>query len=258
MPQGVPNEADMYGIYPKPWGFEVSLSRAGVRHLHQFGIAQWGDKEEALRQARARRDAIVQSIPPAKRRVRAEKVRVNNKTGTPGVTPIFRADGSVQGWRAKTYIGPGEILRAYFSTNEHGDAAQTLAIYARASQLDRMAGLTRPHPAEARLRERTEPPRMLEARKLTKTEIVGRNNTSGVPGVQFKAGHGEHPGYWMAITGARNARSISKAFSIKTHGSDLAKALAVAERVRQLAAKSAIPSGNEEFRVSSSQLDARQ
>ena len=228
----------MYGIYPKPWGFEVSLSRGRTRHLKLFGIAEWGNAQEALCQARAWRDTIVKSIPPAKRRTRAEKVRANNKTGTPGVTQLLRVDGSVQAWRAHTYVGPGEILRAYFSVNVHGESAYTLAIEARAKQLKRMSGLTKPHPAEELVRTRKEKqPTSPVARKKSKTKIVRRDNSSGVSGVQFKVGQRDHPGYWMAITGSRGERSVSKAFSIKTLGFEKAKELAIAERERQLAQK---------------------
>ncbi|MFM9928147.1 AP2 domain-containing protein [Variovorax sp. H27-G14] len=231
----------MYGIYPMPWGFTVSVTRDRARHVEIFGVAQWGGREEALRQARAWRDSLIQRVLPATRRERAEKLRVNNKTGVSGVTPLLRADGSVQGWRAKTYVGPGQILHVYFPMSVHGEAAKELAIEARAAQLEQMAGLTRPHPAEASLRTRPASRRAPAGRKLSKPEIVGRNNSSGVSGVQFKAGQGEHPGYWMAITGARGAPSISKAFSIKTHGFETAKELAIAERARQLTEKNAGP-----------------
>ena len=192
----------MYGIYPKPWGFEVSVSRERTRHLKLFGIAQWGSAQEALRQARAWRDTIVKSIPPAERRTRAEKVRCTNTTGTPGVTQLLRADGSVLAWRAHTNIGQGEILRAYFSVNVHGESAYTLAIEARAKQLKRMSGLTKPHPAEELVRTRKEKePTSLVVRKKSKTKIVRRDNSSGVSGVQFKAGQ---PDETIRATGWRS------------------------------------------------------
>lgn len=228
----------MYGICARPWGFEVSLVRNGVRYYRQFGRASYGGEEQALLQAQDWRDHIVRSVPPAARRERAEKMRANNSTGVPGVFHRLAPGGRVRGWLAKTYIAPDEILRADFPVEGLGDAAQLLAIRERTHQLDRMTGLARPHPAEEAIRmglsAHAPGPR---SPKRSKSEITRRNNTSGVSGVHFKTPNPNHPGYWLAITYSTATGSVSKAFSVKEHGNDMAKSLAIAERQNQLAEK---------------------
>ena len=48
MPKGIPNSAAMYGIFTRPWGYEVSVMRNGTRHYRQFGRASYGGAEQAL------------------------------------------------------------------------------------------------------------------------------------------------------------------------------------------------------------------
>ncbi|WP_235508034.1 AP2 domain-containing protein [Variovorax sp. Root434] len=238
MPKGIPNPAAMYGIYSRPWGFEVSIVRNGVRHHRLFGKASYGGAEQALLHAQDWRDFIVRNVPPQARRVRAEKRRANNSTGVPGVFHHLAPGGRVRAWMAKTYIAPDEILRTDFPVAELGDAAQALAVQERAQQLKRMTGLARIHPAEEAIRmglsAHAPGPRTA---KRSKSEITRRNNTSGVSGVHFKAPKPSHPGYWLAITYTTGKGSVSKAFSVKVHGTDVAKSLAIAERERQLADK---------------------
>jgi|KBSMisStandDraft_5_1062788.scaffolds.fasta_scaffold94414_2 hypothetical protein len=238
MPKGIPNPAAMYGIYSRPWGFEVSIVRNGVRHHRLFGKASYGGAEQALLHAQDWRDFIVRNVPPQARRVRAEKRRANNSTGVPGVFHHLAPGGRVRAWMAKTYIAPDEILRTDFPVAELGDAAQALAVQERAQQLKRMTGLARIHPAEEAIRmglsAHAPGPRTA---KRSKSEITRRNNTSGVSGVHFKTPKPNHPGYWLAITYTTGKGSVSKAFSVKVHGTDVAKSLAIAERERQLADK---------------------
>lgn len=238
MPKGIPNPAAMYGIYPRSWGFEVSLVRNGIRHHKLFGKASYGSVEQALLHAQDWRDFIVRSVPPVERRVRAQKPRANNTTGVPGVFHQIAAGGKVRGWMAKTYIAQDEILRADFPVDGLGDAAHTLAVMERARQLKHMTGLARLHPAEEAIRmglsAHAHGPR---SPKRSKSEITRRNNTSGVSGVHFKTPHAAHPGYWLAITYTAGKGSVSKAFSVKEHGPDMAKSLAIAERAKQLAEK---------------------
>lgn len=234
MPKGVPNSAAMYGICARPWGFEVSLVRNGERHHKQFGKASYGSEDQALLQAQDWRDHIVRSVPPVPRRARAEKPRANS-TGVPGVFHRITPGGRVRGWLAKTYVAPDEILRADFPVEGLGNAAKTLAIRERAQQLERMTGLARLHPAEEAIRMGLSA--HAPGPRSAKSEITRRNNTSGVSGVHFKTPNPEHPGYWLAITYSAHRGSVSKAFSVKAHGLDLAKKLAIAERQKQLAEK---------------------
>lgn len=238
MPKGIPNPAAMYGIYPRSWGFEVSIVRNGNRYFKQFGRASYGSEAQALLQAQDWRDGIVRSVPPVPRRTRAEKLRVNNTTGVSGVFAQVASSGKVRAWVAKTYLGQEEILRTDFAVNMLGDAAQALAIEERQRQLDRMAGLARLHPAEEMIR--TAPASASDEQrspKRSKSEIKRSTNSSGVSGVHFKSPNVGHPGYWLAITYTTGKGSVSKAFSIKEHGPELAKQLAIEERERQLEQK---------------------
>ncbi|MDM0006892.1 AP2 domain-containing protein [Variovorax sp. J22G73] len=238
MPKGIPNPAAMYGIYPRSWGFEVSIVRNGNRYFKQFGRASYGSEEQALLQAQDWRDGVVRSVPPVPRRTRAEKLRVNNTTGVSGVFAQVASSGKVRAWVAKTYLGQEEILRTDFPVNTVGDAAQALAIEERQRQLERMAGLAKLHPAEEMIR--TAPAVSHDAElspKRSKSEIKRSTNSSGVSGVHFKAPNVGHPGYWLAITYTAGKGSVSKAFSIKDHGPEQAKQLAIEERERQLEQK---------------------
>ena len=238
MPKGIPNPAAMYGIYPRSWGYEVSIVRNGKRYFQQFGRASYGGDAQALRQAQEWRDGVVRSVPPVPRRTRAEKLRVNNTTGVSGVFCQVAPGGKVRAWVAKTYIGQDEILRTDFPVNTVGESAQALAIEERARQLERMDGLAKLHPAEESIR--TSPPSApagLLAPKRSKSEIRRSTNSSGVSGVHFKAPNPGHPGYWLAITYTAGRGSVSKAFSIKEHGPEKAKQLAIEERQRQLEEK---------------------
>ncbi|MDZ4357754.1 MAG: AP2 domain-containing protein [Variovorax sp.] len=240
MPKGIPNPADMYGISPRPWGFEVSLVRNGVRYARLFGNASYGGTQQALQRAQAWRDTIVKAHPPVARKERAQALRSNNKTGEPGVSPRLSAQGKPVAWLAKTYLGHEEILRTEFELADWGHAARTQAIGERQRQLGRMVGLARLHPAEEAIRKR--PPPDDEAAlppKRSKSEIVRRNNTSGVSGVQFKTPRAGHPGYWVAITYTAGQGSVSKSFSVRALGYDAAREMAIAERQRQLRDKSA-------------------
>lgn len=239
MPKGIPNPAAMYGIYTKPWGYEVSIVRSGNRFIKQFGKSSYGGADQALLEAQAWRDFVVRSVPPVARRTRAERLKANNTTGVAGVTCHLDSNGKIKSWLAKTYVGEDEVLRTHFPVDAWGNAALTLAIEERQRQLEHMQGLARLHPAEeairiGMIRTRDDGPR---AAKRSKSEIVRTTNTSGVSGVHFKCPNAGHPGYWLAITYTAGKGTVSKAFSIKEHGNDMAKSLAIAERAEQLARK---------------------
>ncbi|BEP40157.1 AP2 domain-containing protein [Variovorax sp. V15] len=258
MPKGVPNPAAMYGIYSRSWGFEVSIVRNGVRHHRLFGKASYGGAEQALLHAQDWRDHIVRSVPPQPRSARAEKPRANNSTGVTGVFHHLAPGGRVRAWMAKTYIAPDEILRTDFSVAELGDAAQALAIQERALQLKRMTGLAHIHPAEEAIRMGLSAhPAGPREPKRSKSEITRRNNTSGVSGVHFKTPNPSHPGYWLAITYTAGKGSVSKAFSVKTYGAEVAKNMAIAERANQLAEKRQATGNQEERQRGKAEQGAR-
>ena len=249
----------MYGIYAKAWGFEVSIVRSGTRYIKQFGISSYGGLAQALLQAQDWRDALVRSVPPVARRTRAEKLRANNTTGVAGVFCHLDTNGKVKSWLAKTYVGEDEILRTHFPVDAWGSAAQELAIREREQQLERMSGLARLHPAEEAIRTSasTTHPDNLRLPKRSKSEIIRKTNTSGVSGVHFKCPNPGHPGYWLAITYTAGKGSVSKAFSIREHGNDMAKTLAIAERAEQLAQKLRAEEASSSSRSSSSLQESR-
>lgn len=61
---------------------------------------------------------------------------------------------------------------------------------------------------------------------------LNKRNTSGVSGVNFDPGR--NSGYWMASTRLSDGTLLAKRFSVKLHGQEGAKQLAIAERHRQL------------------------
>jgi hypothetical protein len=81
-------------------------------------------------------------------------------------------------------------------------------------------------------------PDTVRSSKRSRSEVLRKSNTSGVSGVHFKAPHPDHPGYWLAITYTAGKGSVSKAFSIKKHGDETARRMAISERENQPAQKS--------------------
>jgi hypothetical protein len=108
-----------------------------------------------------------------------------------------------------------------------------LAIAERQKQLQQMTGLCAVHSAEATVRNApvTHIPPDIPA-PIGKAEIILRTNKSGVAGVH------RFPKYWGALTyfttPGEGKKLISRYFSAKTHGEEKAKALAIAERQKQL------------------------
>lgn len=115
-------------------------------------------------------------------------------------------------------------------------ATRLLAIAARQKQLQQLTGLAFVHRSEAVVREAASRPIPPDIQTpLPKAEIVRSTNKSGVPGVRRIEAVDRYPTYWGAITASGDGRkSLAKFFSIKTHGEEKAKALAIAERQRQL------------------------
>lgn len=231
----------MYGIsraigYRDGPGWNVAVKRNGVRFAKPFPFSRFGGEEAALIRARAWRDEIVKAHPPVSRQQRANQLRSTNKTGIPGVICLLSPDGTPRTWVARTQISPNKTLQAKFSIARHGPEAKLLAIAARQKQLQQLTGLALVHPAEAAVRET--PPKPISPdipEPLAKAEIVRSTNKSGVPGVRRVEARDRSPAYWGAITASGDGRkSLAKFFSIKTHGEEGAKTLAIAERKKQL------------------------
>jgi len=227
----------MYGIRRDLSGWKVNIKRREVNYFKRFAFSIYGGEASALLRAQAWRDDIVRMHPPLARAAAANQMRRNNTSGIPGVHRHVGSEGQVTGWTARTYLGPGQIVQKYFRVGRYGAAqAKTLAMAERQKQLAQMQGHRRVHPSEALVREA--PPQPLPAGcppPIVKGEVIRRSNKTGIPGVQHRVSDPRHPGWWLALTYAGDGKNLQKSFSIKTYGNDPAKAMAIAERQRQLA-----------------------
>lgn len=147
-----PSKETMYGIYRRPWGFEVSLMRAGTRYTKRFSATRHAGMASALSRAQEWRDAVVKNLPVVERRELARKVRSNNTSGVAGVSCRFSPNGEPREWIAKTSVSGNNIVRVGFSVRVWGEAALIMAIEERFRQLGEMTGLAKFHPDEAVIR----------------------------------------------------------------------------------------------------------
>jgi hypothetical protein len=226
----------MYGISRVPRGsWEVELKREGVVLSKTFSFRFHGGEETALLRAQAWRDEIVKKHPPMTRRARAEIVMSTSRTGIAGVNCKIGPDGQPQGWIARTRIEPGKTLHKIFSVRRYGAQAKQLAIDERQRQLQQMQGHVNVHPSEALVR--AAPKQTLPSGlpvPLTLRQIVRRTNRSGIPGVFFRRSHPTAPGIWVAATSIGVGKYLRRSFSVGKYGEEQAKALAIAEREKQL------------------------
>lgn len=148
-------------------GYLVHLSRRGVLHRMRFADALNGGKSNALKAARAWRDAVIEQHPHLSRAQYAQIVRKNNTSGKPGVYVSKNAAGEVNGWVAR-WLQPGSdryVIRK-FANSLHGAArAKQLAIAARANGI---AELTE----EPWQTERDAPPAALSAQRRAAFEAA--------------------------------------------------------------------------------------
>lgn len=238
MPSGTRSKpVAMYGITRGVRGWKVTLTRNGVVFYKHFGFRMHQGEAAALLRAQAWRDGVIKKHPPTPRREMAEILRSNNTSGIPGVWCITGPDGMPRYWIAETRITPGKSgkkLSKCFSVGRYGGDAKKLAIAERQKQLQQMTGLLLPHPDEAHMR--AAPARKLPSdcpAPVAQREIVRSSNTSGVPGVKYRKHSPAHQGSWVAVT-RMNEIGLHKTFTVKEHGYEAAKALAIAERQKQL------------------------
>lgn len=102
----------------------------------RFTDAVYGGKDQALKEAKAWRDAIVAECPSLDKRERREILSSINTSGVAGVHK-WTVKGKTY-WRAPTKVGPRVISRV-FSIQLYGhDRAFELAVEERERQLDRI------------------------------------------------------------------------------------------------------------------------
>ncbi len=235
MPSGTRSKpAAMYGITRGARSWKVTLTRNAVVFFKQFGFRMHQGEAAALLRAQAWRDEVIKKHPPTPRREMAQILRSNNTSGIPGVWCKTGPDGNPQYWIAETRIAPGKKLTKCFSVGRYGKHAKKLALAERQRQLQQMAGLLLPHPDEAHMR--AAPARKLPSdcpAPVAQWEIVRSSNTSGVAGVKYRKHSPAHQGSWVAST-RMNGIGLHKTFTVKEHGYEAAKALAIAERQKQL------------------------
>lgn len=239
--------AAMYGITRGVGSdyWKVAIQRNGVAFSKSFSFSVQGGEKAALMRAQAWRDEMVKAHPPASRRQRAQTLRRNSTSGLTGVTCTLGPDGKPTAWIAKTHLAPGKILGKYFSVGRYGADAKPLAIAEREKQLQQMVGLSIPHPAEAVLRKAPRRRERLDGPSPTsRSELIRSTNKSGISGVQLRhqSGRQNDQGQWVAQTYIGNGEARLRSFAISKYGEKQAKALAIAERARQLELKREIQS----------------
>ena len=229
MPKGRYNTSDFYALSRNQSGWAVRLIRQGCRFEKCFSDRAFGGEAEALAHARSWRDEIVQAHPPLPRAQRA--MRPAGGSGPmPGVTPELDKTGRIKLWRAKTSLGPGNVLQKTFSLVRYGSSAMRLAVEERQRQLQALRGRCHVHPAERELR-RSPPSR---TRKLPPVpnvpptnQVRRTTNTSGYPGVVRRGNH------WTAQS-TMGGKWVSQSYRIDRLGEEVALILAVWARLDQL------------------------
>jgi hypothetical protein len=234
---GALKTAALYGIEEQKRCWLVSLTRYTKRWVKSFAFSMYGGREPALLVAQAWRDRIAREHPPILRRDKATTVYRNNKSGIPGVVCLYRKDGSIERWLAKTHlVQEGRILQKSFSVSRYGERAKELAISERQKQLEQMEGRIHKHPATDTSNRLATEPQLFTARPvLQRVQVIHRNNRSGVAGVSCVRSRDGQPSAWVAKTQLAPGKTLWSQFSIRQFGNEKAKGLAIQERARQLA-----------------------
>ena len=239
---GTLKPAALYGIEEQKACWVVMLIRYTKRWTRSFAFSMYGGRESALLAAQGWRDQVIREHPSILRRDKATKVYRNNKSGIPGVVCLYRKDGSIERWLAKTHlVREGRILQKSFSIARYGERAKELAIAERQKQLAQMNGRIHRHPAADTTYLRVIDSQAHTARPvLQRAQLLYRNNRSGVPGVSCARSSDGQPCAWVAKTQLAPGKTLWSQFSIRRYGNEKAMELAIQERARQLARRQAL------------------
>lgn len=218
--------AAMYGITEYRTKWLVSVKRDGKNIAKMFAFNTHGGREKALAQAQAWRDEQIHRHPQLERREHAQRVKRNNTSGIPGVRCQLWPDGRPMRWVVHTSLGNGVILTKSFGVKSHGyEQAKQMAIATRKKHLEQLKGRLSRHPADAVDLDVSIPVADIRHQpRVTKTGIVGVTRTYSKTG---------NPQSWQAKTSIGGKHRI-KSFAIAEYGEERAKALAIAERQKQL------------------------
>jgi hypothetical protein len=226
--------APFYGLEEQNICWVVRLSRYSKQWVKAFAFSLYGGRERALQAAQAWRDGILRDHPPILRRDKASKIRKNNKSGVSGVVCLYRKDGSIERWLAKTNLAQdGRILQKSFAITRYGDRAKELAIAERQKQLEQMHGRIVQHPAADPEVLPTHPlPAVLPV--MRRSQVRRSDHQSGVVGVSAVRSHAGILLAWVASTQLAPGNRLAASFSVEIYGEAGARELAIQERQRQL------------------------
>jgi hypothetical protein len=232
MPKGARNPKLMYGVSLVSNKWVVILTRDKQVFQKSFSHITYGGSGAALAAAQAWRDETARLHPQPLRRDSAQKIRITNKSGVPGVRCRLGPDGKPELWMVQTRVGSLDVRKS-FSVGRYGEQAKLLAIAERQNHLDLIEGRATWHPAD-----RVEPdappvpPDRWLNKPISKAEVVRRNNRSGIAGV-FLRDSGQR--VWVARTRS-GGKTQYKVFAVDEHGDEGARQMAIVERRKQLLA----------------------
>lgn len=233
MPKGAPNSAAMYGISLARNKWVVNLRRRRRIFSKTFAHSTYGGAEAALAAAQAWRDETARQNPQTSRREQSERLISTNTSGIPGVRCRLGPDGKPQLWMVQTRIG-GKALLKSFSVGRYGDMARSLAIAEREKHLACIEGRLSRNPADQVTPDAPPvPPERWLTKAVRHTEVLRRNNKSGVVGVRCRTAADGTPLAWVAKT-KRGDITLFRQFSVKEFGAEQAWQMAIDEKRRQV------------------------
>lgn len=163
------HDEQMYGIYRRKGrmperhsgSWHVNIQRAGITYSKVFSDSRFGGPEQALVAARQYRDQLLKEVQPLMRKVKAQTVKSNCRSGVPGVVLEDRfvkqkyGTYRVTAWKAQVQLAPHKFKQRSFSIKKYGEQmAFELAVQARQRLLEELDGYVLHTPASKRLQEK--------------------------------------------------------------------------------------------------------
>lgn len=163
------HDEHMYGIYRRKGrvperhsgSWHVNIQRAGITYSRTFSDSRFGSSEDALKEARLYRDQLLKDVQPLLRKVKAQIVKSNCRSGIPGVVLedrfVRHKSGTyrVTAWKAQIQLAPRKYKQRAFSVKKYGEQlAFELAVQARQRLLEELDGYVLHTPASKRLQNK--------------------------------------------------------------------------------------------------------